>query len=214
MTKYLLLFSLLFSTIIYSYEVDSGTTGIEFNIGNVFFLRKDKFTQDPLTKEIKYVNQNLSFWYIAHNYIKYKKVLFSHLNSHFFFNSHLGINKNLIMQNAINYSYKNIFAGIIVGNKFKYLKGWGILVPEFSVGGAFNIISDWFENEGIDKHSLSFFLGVHLGTGVWLDISRDIGLIGIKFDYNIGYNNYINLNTEREITQIYMISVSFDFYDD
>ena len=207
MIKILLSFSIFISTTIYSYKIDSGTTGLEFNIGNVYLPRDSKIIEKGISEIKEIIDRDLSFWYIAHNYIKYDGL------GHFYINSHLGINRNLILQNATDFSYKNIFAGITVGYKYKYLPRFGIIVPEVSVGGAFNIISDWI-TEGVPKHYLSFFTGIHLGAGFWLDISKDLGLIGFKADFDFGYANHINTKTERENIYIIMLYMSFDFYND
>jgi hypothetical protein len=126
------------------------------------------------------------------------------------FESHIGITTDLITQKTFNPSYKNVYAGVIVGEKYKYINGLFNFVPELSIGGVFHILSDNITDQ---ETLLSFFLGIHLGTGVVYPFS-DKGGIGIKFDFQFGYNNYLDLSYSREFITVFSIAfISLDYYD-
>ncbi len=183
--KVLAIFLILYSLNLFSYQIDYGTTGKEYHFGKT------------------YVN-NLEFLSVGHNYLVNNKY------RNFLFESHLGITEELILQKTTNPSFKNIFAGITVGEKWKYITGIYDFIPEVSYGGVFNIISD---NKTENENILSFFIGIHIGIGLSYKVSEKTGY-GLKMQIDTGYNNYLDKDYPREVIFIIsIIYISLDFYD-
>ncbi|MBN2694257.1 hypothetical protein JXR93_06310 [bacterium] len=172
-----------------SYLIDFGTTGKEYHLGSSSIYLQDK---------------TLDFIFLSHTYLKNSS------NFHFIFESHIGITSELITQKTFDPSYKNVYAGIIVGEKYKYFNGIFGFIPELSIGGVFHILSDNLSNE---DNLLSFFLGIHIGTGASYPFS-DKGGYGVKFDFQFGYNNYLDSSYPREFIMLFSIAfISLDYYE-
>lgn len=174
------------------FQIDSGTTGTELHFGQTYIsaINGDSY-------------EDLTFLFFSHNYLKNKG------HRHFLFESHLGINKNLITQEVSNASFKNILAGFIIGQKFKYFRYFNTFIPEWSYGFSFNIISNNIDDETV---LFSFLVGGNIGAGVTYSASSTHGY-GIKCQLDAGYNTYIKRGYDRKFIYMFSIFLTFDYYD-